>query len=365
MSKINQMNLRIPGPTPVTPEILVEMSNLMINHRGEEFRHLLDSITNRLKEVYQTSGDVHILTASGTGAMEAAIVNTLSPEDRVLAVTIGAFGDRFAKIADVYGADVITLRSQLGEPADPDKIKSCLNDDPSIKAVLVTHNETSTGVTNDLKTIAKIVKEDFGKLLLVDGISSIGSVPLETDNWKCDAIASASQKGWMVPPGLAFLSFSLDAWKANANALMPRFYFDLSYYKKYREIGQPPWTPNLSLFFALDKTLNLMLKEGLSNIHQRHAKVAQQFRDGVKELGLELLAKPECASDTITSVLMPGGIEVKDLLRTARLEHKVELAGGQQTLANKIFRIGHLGIVTNQEISQTLTAIKLSLDTLR
>ena len=365
MSNTSQTNLRIPGPTPVTPEILKEMSRFMINHRGDEFRRLIESVTVRLKKIYGTSEDLHILTASGTGAMEAAIVNTLSPGDPVLAITIGAFGDRFANIAEMYGANVKIIRSELGEAADPDTVKSCLNNHPDIKAVLVTHNETSTGVTNDLETIAKIVKNDFGKLLLVDGVSSVGSVPLKTDSWRCDAVASASQKGWMAPPGLAFLSFSLESWKANTYSTMPKFYFDLRQYKKYMEIGQPPWTPNLSLFFALDKTLDLMLAEGVDNIHSRHTKTAQKFRDGVQELGLKLLAKPECASDTITSVLLPDGIQVKEFLSIARLEHNVELAGGQQSLASKIFRIGHLGLVTDDEISQTLSAIKHSLEKLK
>jgi aspartate aminotransferase-like enzyme len=239
MSKISQTNLRIPGPTPVTPEILNEMSRFMINHRGDEFRSLIESVTARLKTIYQTNQDLYILTASGTGAMETAIVNTLSPGDSVLAITIGAFGDRFANIAETYGANVEILRSKLGEPADPDKVKAHLNSNPNIKAVLVTHNES----------------------------------------WKCDAVASASQKGWMAPPGLAFLSFSLEAWKANSYSNMPRFYFDLREYKKYMEIGQPPWTPNLSLFFALDKTLDLMLDEGVPNIHTRHTETAQKFRD--------------------------------------------------------------------------------------
>ncbi len=365
MSTSKPTNLRIPGPTPVTPEILKEMSRLMINHRGEEFRHLIESVTKRLKVIYETNQDLHILTASGTGAMETAIVNTLSPGDNVLAITVGAFGDRFAKIAEIYGADVTVLRSALGESADPEKVMSELNNNPNIKAVLVTHNETSTGVTNDVESIAKIVKQDFGKLLLVDGVSSVGSVPLKTDDWKCDAVASASQKGWMAPPGLAFLSFSLESWKANASSTMPKFYFDLREYKKYMEIGQPPWTPNLSLFFALDKALDLMLTEGMHNVHARHVKTAQKFRDGVQELGLELLAKTESASNTITSVILPEGIDAKEFLYIARTEHNVELAGGQQALANKIFRIGHLGLVTDDEITETISAIKHSLEKLK
>ena len=219
-------DLRIPGPTPCPDDILESMATPMINHRGPEFAELIERVTENAKLVLNTKNNLFFFTSSGTGSLEAAVVNTLSPGDRVLAITIGAFGDRFANIAEIYGASVTVLRSELGQAADPDKVTSCLNNDPDIKAVLVTHNETSTGVTNDLESISKIVKNDFGKLLLVDGVSSVGSVPLKTDSWKCDAVASASQKGWMAPPGLAFLSFSLESWKANAYSTMPRFYFD-------------------------------------------------------------------------------------------------------------------------------------------
>ncbi|MDD9994832.1 MAG: alanine--glyoxylate aminotransferase family protein [Dehalococcoidia bacterium] len=358
-------NLRIPGPIPVPGPILEEMGRPMINHRGPEFRDILLRVTERLRQVYATQGDVYVLSSSGTGAMEAAIVNTLSPGDRVLAVTGGAFGDRFARIAEVFGADVTVLRYPLGQPADPDGVRDSLNSDPTVKAVLVTHNETSTGVANDLASIASVVKGEFGKLLLVDGVSSVGSVPMFTDEWGCDVVASASQKGWMVPPGLAFVNFSADAWRAHAEASMPRYYFDAAEYKRYLEIGQPPWTPAISVFFALDRALGAMLDEGLSEVHARHARAAERVRQGVADLGLSLLPHPDHASDTITAVRVPEGINAAELLRVMRDEYDVVLAGGQQSLAGKIFRIGHLGMVSDEDIDGVLAALGATLQKLR
>ena len=350
-------NLRIPGPTPVPGSVLEEMGRPMINHRGPEFRDILLRITERLRQVCATRGDMYILSASGTGAMEAAVVNTLSPGDRVLAVTVGAFGDRFARIAEVFGADVSVLRYPLGEAADPDGVRRALAADASISAVLVTHNETSTGVANDLGAIASVAKGEFGKLLLVDGVSSVGSVPLPTDEWGCDVVVSASQKGWMAPPGLAFISLSHDAWVAHSAARMPRYYFDASEYKRYLEAGQPPWTPAVPVMYALDRALGMMLSEGMDSVHARHARTADRVRHGVADLGLELLPRPEHASDTITAVRVPEGTDAKEMLRTLREAHGVVLAGGQQSLAGRIFRIGHLGMVTDEEVDGVMAAL--------
>ena len=239
------MNLRLPGPIPVPEDILETMSRPMINHRGPQFAEMLHRVTDRLKQVFRTDGDVFILTSSGTGAMEAAIVNTLSPGDRVLCTSMGYFGDRFGEIASRYGADVRMLSFDPGAAVDPDAVRSALEGDPDVKAVLITHNETSTGVANDMEAIGGVVKGEFDRLLLVDGISSVCSLPLETDAWGCDVVATASQKGWMLPPGLAFLSFSAAAWEAHGQATMPRYYFDVEQYQHYFEMGQPPYTPAL------------------------------------------------------------------------------------------------------------------------
>ena len=337
----------------------------MINHRGPEFRDLLRRVTERAKQVYETRGDVYVLSSSGTGAMEAAVVNTLSPGDRVLAVTVGAFGDRFARIAEVFGADVRVLRYPPGRAADPQGVRDALRADPSISAVLTTHNETSTGVTNDLAQIAPIVKGEFGRLLLVDGVSSVGSVPLPTDEWGCDVVASASQKGWLVPPGLAFINMSQDAWRAHAVAAMPRFYFDASEYRRYLEIGEPPWTPSIPVMFALDRALDMMISEGLDAIHARTARAAGRVRQGVAQLGLDILPHPDDASDTVTAVKVPEGVDAGELLRMMRQDYDVVLAGGQQSLAGKIFRIGHLGMVTDAEIDGVMAALGETLRRLR
>ena len=352
------MNLRIPGPIPVPEDILEAMARPMSNHRGPEFKDMLYRVTDGLKHVFDTKGDVYILTASGTGAMEAAVVNTLSPGDKVLCASVGAFGDRFGEIARIYGAEVTMLSFALGEAVDPDEVRRSLAADSSIRAVLVTHNETSTGVANDLESISKVVKGEFDKLLLVDGISSLCSLPLETDNWGCDVVATASQKGWMLPPGLAFMSFSERAWQAHASATMPRFYFDMAQYKKYFEIGQPPYTPAVSVMYALDLALERILEEGMEGIFTRHADIGKFTRDGIKELGLTLFPDESVASDTVTAVKMPEGVEDKEFRGALRREHGVELAGGQASLQGKIFRIGHMGRTTRGEIQEALDALK-------
>ena len=281
--------LRVPGPTPCPPEVLQAMGWPMINHRGPEFKKMLYEVTDKLKEVYQTRNDLYILTGSGTGGLEAAVVNTLSPGDKVLSVSIGVFGDRWASIAKTFGAEVINLNFEWGRAADPEAVGEALRANPDVKAVLVTHNETSTGVTNDLGAISKVVK-DAGRLLLVDAISSLSSIDLPVDAWQCDVVISGSQKGWMVPPGLAFASVSPAAWQAFERAKMPRFYWDFGKARSYLEKGQNPWTPAVSVVFALSVALDMILKEGIQNIFQRHIRIGQMIREGIKALGLSMFA---------------------------------------------------------------------------
>ena len=353
-------NLRIPGPTPCPDAVLKEMSRQMINHRGPEFARLLNNVTDKLKQVFQTKNDVFLLTGSGTGGMEAAVVNSLSAGDKVLAVSIGVFGDRFAAIAKQFGADVIPLKYDWGKAADVADIRKALNKEPAIKAVLVTHNETSTGVTNDLAKISSAVKE-FDKLLLVDAISSLGSIDLPIDDWQCDVVVTGSQKGWMVPPGLAMVAVSQQAWQANAVATMPRFYWDFAKAKSYLEKGQTPWTPAVSVVFALDVALDMITKEGLDNVIARQAHIAQMTRDGVKALGLLLFADERYASNTVTSIAAPDGLDVLKMLKILREEHDTVLGGGQLHLSGKIFRIGHLGWVTEQDINMVLKSLMIVL----
>ena len=357
--KMPKQNLRVPGPTPVPDDILEALSQPMINHRGPEFVELISRTTEQLKQVFMTRSDLYILTASGTGALEASIVNTLSPGDKVLAATAGAFGDRFTEIARTYGAQVRELQFDWGAPVDPEAIRRALRDDSGIKAVLVTHNETSTGITHPLEDIAKVVKGEFDKLLLVDAVSSLGCVPLPVDGWRCDVVGTASQKGFMVPPGLAFVSVSEAGHAAQEAATMPRFYFDLQAAHRYLERGETPFTPNLTALYGLSLALDKLLDEGLENVYERHARIGHMTRDGIKSLGLELLAQDEeSASNTVTAVKLPDGIDGGKLVALARTEHNVVLAGGQGKLSGKVFRIGHLGHVSQEDIEEVLEALK-------
>jgi aspartate aminotransferase-like enzyme len=355
-----KMQLRVPGPTPCPPQALEAMGRQMINHRGGEFAKILNSVTNKLKQVFQTKGDVFLLTGSGTGGMEAAIVNTLSPGDKVLSLSNGYFSERFADIAEKYGAEVIRLSFEWGKAVDPDAVEKALKADGDIKAVLATHNETSTGMTNRLGEISAVVKK-FDKLFLVDAISSLGCINLPTDDWNCDIVITASQKGWMVPPGLAMVSVSEKAWQAHAQAKMPRYYWDFSKAKDFLQRGQTPWTPAVSIFYALNTTLDLMLSEGLNNIFARHARVAQIARNGVKSLGFSLFPEEEYASNTVTAVNAVDKVDIPKFIQLLREEYEVIIAGGQQKLSGKIFRIGHLGLVYEKDIKSVLEALDKAL----
>ncbi len=350
--------LRVPGPTPCPPEVLKAMAWQMVNHRGPEFHQLLTDVTADLQKVFQTKNDVLLLTGSGTGGLEAAVVNTLSPGDKILSVSMGVFGDRWANITKEFGADVVAMKVEWGKAADPEAIRKAIKDNPGVKAVLVTHNETSTGVTNDLAAISKVVK-DSGKLLIVDAISSLGSINLPVDEWKCDVVITASQKGWMVPPGMAMVSVSPEAWQAHAAAKMPRFYWDFTRAKKnFDEKKENPWTPAISIVYAFSVALKMMLKEGIENVFARHARVGKMTRDGIKKLGLPLFADPAHASNTVTAVGIPAGLDGKKFRQILREQYKVVLAGGQQTLDGKIFRIGHLGLVDEKDVKEILTSIE-------
>jgi aspartate aminotransferase-like enzyme len=353
--------LRIPGPTPCPPEVLQASARQMINHRGAEFHKMLQDVTEKMKQVYQTKNDLYLLTGSGTGGLEAAVVNMLSPKEKALFVSIGVFGDRWASIAKTFGADVVKLDFEWGKPADPDAVKKAIAANPDVKAVFITHNETSTGVTNDMAALAKAVK-GAGKLLVVDAISGMSSLDLPVDKLGLDVVISGSQKGWMVPPGMAMVSISADGWKAVAQAKMPRFYWDFTQAKKYYEKYENPWTPAVSIVYAFDAALNMILKEGLQNVFARHMKIGKMMRDGAKAMGLQLLVEKKYASNTVTAVKVPeamgDGKKFREILRD---EYKIVITGGQGKLDGKIFRIGHMGFVSEKEIKELLEAMRVTL----
>jgi aspartate aminotransferase-like enzyme len=338
--------------------VLRALGRQMINHRGPEFAALIRSVTAGLKAAFHTRHDVLVLTSSGTGGLEAAVVNTLSPGERCLVIAIGVFGERVAQIARAFGADVVRLDFPYGQAADLDRVRQTLRAEPKVSTVFVTHNETSTGVTNDLALLSKVIKGEFGKTLVVDGISSIGSVPCPMDEWGIDIAISGSQKGWMAPPGLAMVGVSPRGWETAARAKMPRTYFDLAAAKKSLDKDETPWTPGITTLYGLQAGLELMLKEGMPAVYARHAAIGAHTRTRVKELGLELFADERHASNTVTCVKVPPGIEWKAVSKTLREQNQVTLAGGQGSMTGKVFRIGHLGWVKTEEIDQVAQALK-------
>lgn len=355
--------LMLPGPTPVPPGVLRALAKPMINHRGPEFKALLEDVSRGLKEVFRTKNEVFILSSAGTGAMEAAVANFVSPGEKVLVISIGVFGDRFAEIARRFGAQVEKIDFKWGTAADPGVLEERMKADSKheIKAVFVTHNETSTGVTNNLPEL-RAAMGDHPAIFIVDAVSSLGAMELETDAWNLDVVVAGSQKSFMIPPGLSFIAVSQRAWEVNARCTNARFYWDIQAARKYAEKGQTPFTPAIPQITALAEALRMMKDEGLENIFIRHRKLRDMVRQGVRALGLELLAKDDVASAAVTSVLAPSGIEANTIRKVLRERFNVVVAGGQKELDNKIFRIGHLGCVQELDVIAVLAALEMALN---
>jgi aspartate aminotransferase-like enzyme len=352
-------NLRIPGPTALPPSVREAGGRPMINHRGPEFAALLDRIVADMKPFFGTTGDPVVLTAAGTGGLEAAVVNTLSPGDRVLAISIGSFGNRFAKIAEAYGADVTRLDVEWGHAADPGAVRAHLAANGDYRAVLLTHNETSTGVMNPVAELGPAIRDAApDALILVDTVSSLGAVPFELDAWGIDVAVTGSQKAWMAAPGLAMVAASDRAWEAMETARMPRFYLDLRAHRESLATGQTPWTPAIAVAFQVDEGIRLMQAEGAEAIFARHEACAAAARAGLDALGFSLFADPAHASRTVTAVTLPPDVDWKTFngdLKAAKLV----LAGGQGKLTGQIFRLGHLGSVTLDEILGAIGTLEL------
>jgi len=343
-------NLRIPGPTVLPPAVMAAGGRQMINHRGPEFAALLQRIVHRMRPFFGTEAEIVALTTAGTGALEAAVVNVLSPGDRVVAVTGGAFGDRFAKVAEVYGADVRRLEVEWGRAATPAAVRAALLEEPAVKAVLLTHNETSTGVTNPIPELAAVIRDVTPEaLILVDAISALGAVPFAMDAWGLDLVVTGSQKAWMSAPGMAFAAVAERAWAAMETARMPRFYFDLRRARESAASGQTPWTPAVAVLYQVDEGLRLMEEETPAAIFARHAACAAATRAGLLALGFSLLADPSHASQTVTAAWVPEDLDWKAYNGELKLRGLV-VAGGQGKLKGLIFRIGHLGSVEVEEI---------------
>jgi len=351
------MNLRIPGPVTVPDDILDVAGNQMIDHRGPQFAAMQRRIINNLNACFQTKNDVLLFTASGTGGLESAIVNTLSPGDPVLAFVAGEFGERIARIAQTYGANVNKIKFENGQGIDPARVAQELKNAPQTKAVLVTHNETSTGIMHPLQAIANAVRANSDAVLIVDGVSSMLTADAQIDNWGIDVMVSASQKAWACPPGVAMLSVSERAWKMHANAKTPRFYFDWTETKSWLEKGQTPFTPAVSVYYALDLALEKILAEGLQNVFARHARIAALTREQAKSLGFRMFGDERYASNAVTALYAPDGVDTEALRKIAREEYDLIIGGGQGPMRGKIIRIGHLGWVSEAEIHDCFAVI--------
>jgi aspartate aminotransferase-like enzyme len=353
----SEPNLRIPGPTSLPPSVRAAGGRQMINHRGPEFKELLGRLQAGMKPYFGTTGDIAILSCAGTGGLEAAVVNTLSPGDRVLAVSIGAFGDRFAKIAEAFGANVDKVAAEWGWAAAPDEVRERLGM-AGYKAVLLTHNETSTGVMNPIPELAAAIRDVAPEILiLVDTVSSLGAVPFDMDGWGIDVVATASQKAWMAAPGLAMVAASERAREAMQTAKMPRFYLDLQKHFDAMTSGETPWTPAVAVAFQVDEGIRLMQEEGQEAVFARHVACAAATQAGLEALGFELLAERPHRSRTVTAAWLPDGVDWQAFNGPIK-QRGVVLAGGQGKLTGKVFRVGHLGQVELTDILDALLAIE-------
>ncbi len=352
--------LMIPGPTPVPPTVTAAISMPIIGHRTENFAQMHEKIVKKVQKVFQTKNDIFILTNTGTGALETAIANTVSPGDKVLALITGNFGERFAKIAKAYGGDVIEVNFGYGNDVDLEVVKKKLGENSDVKVVLATQNETSTGVCNDIEGIGALVAKTPA-LLLVDGVSGVGGIEIKVDEWGVDMLCTASQKAFMLPPGLAMVSVSDKAREAVNDNKSPRFYFSIPAFKKVYDKWNTAYTPSVSLFYGLDAALDMMLAEGMENVYKRHAILAKAIRAAVKALGLKLLAEDSCASNVLTGVWGPENIGADDLRKIIKNNYGVTFAGGQGPLKGKAFRIAHMGFCDKMDVIIAVSALEMGL----
>jgi len=358
-----QTQLRIPGPTPLPERVVRSMNRPMIDHRGPEFAAILAEITAGAKRVFKTKNDLLLLTSSGTGGLESAVANLVSPGDEVVAALCGNFGERFAALAAAYGANVVRLEFEWGQPVDPDDLKVVLQRHPKAQVVLLTHNETSTGLTNPLRELAQTARS-AERVVVVDGVSSISSIDIETDSWGVDVAVSGSQKGWMAPPGIALVSVSERAWAQQAKARSPRFYFDWKEAKTWAEKGMTPFTPAVPVAFALQEGLRMLQEEGLNKVYERHQRLARAIQAGLQALGFQLFAQDGYRSNTVTSAVPPPGLDVAALRSLLDTKYGVVIAGGQGKMTGKMVRVGHLGAVAEGDVVQVIWAMEQALEEL-
>lgn len=348
-----------PGPTPVPESVMLRMAEPIIHHRNPEFQEILASVNQNLKYVFQTSGPVLTLTCSGTGGVEATFVSLFSPGDRVISVNGGKFGERWVKMPQAFGLNVTEIKTEWGRAVQPDEILGALRKHPEARAVYVVHSETSTGTAADIRTIARVIRENSNALVCVDGITAIGAHELRFDEWGIDVCVTGSQKGLMIPPGLAFVALSERAIKAMETSKLPKFYFDLRKALKSFEKNDTPWTPAISLIVGLDAALKMIRAEGMENVWTRHKRLASGLRSGIEAMGLKLFS--DSPSYAVTPVWVPDGVEWKSFNNILKLENGITIAGGQDEFAGKIFRVSHLGYYDDLDMITVVAAIERTL----
>ncbi len=352
--------LLAPGPTPVPPEVLSAMSEPIIHHRSPEFAEIMKEVLEGLKWLFQTKNTVMILTSSGTGGMDAAVSNFLSPGDRAICVRGGKFGERWSEICEAYGVIPVNIDVPWGEAVKAEAIRSALEKDPSIKAVYVQASETCSASVHPIKEIAEIIRDHKDTILVVDAITAIGVMDIPVDAWGIDVCVTGSQKALMLPPGMAFISVSDKAWGFNESSTCPRFYFNLKKEKAKADAGQTNFTSPVSMIIGLRKVLKMMKQEGLENIFARHARLAEATRKALRSLGLRMLSE-KSPSNAVTGVYLPDGIDGGAFNKKLREEYGVTIAGGQAQLKGKVFRIAHLGYADTLDVVNAIAAVERGL----
>ncbi|MBI4428396.1 MAG: alanine--glyoxylate aminotransferase family protein [Ignavibacteriales bacterium] len=348
-----------PGPTPVPESVMLKMAEPMIHHRHPEFTELFTRVNNNLRYLFQTSGDVLTLTSSGTGSMDAVVCNLHQPGETAVFVNGGKFGERWGEILRAYGMHAVEVSVEWGSSVSADQIADALKGNPAVKAVYLTQSETSTGAATDVKTIAREVHKNCEAAVVVDGITAVGAMELRMDEWGIDAVVTGSQKGLMIPPGLAFLALSERAWRMTEKSTLPKYYFDLIKAKKAVRDNDTPWTPAVSLVIGVDKALEMIRSEGIENVWKRHDRLARSIRSSAQALGLSVLAK--CPSNALTAITIPDSLDAKAFNRTLKNKYGITVAGGQGHFKGKIIRISHLGYYDEFDMTAIVSALELTL----
>lgn len=350
--------LLTPGPTPIPPEVAQKESLPIIHHRTSEFEKVFAEVSEGLKYIFQTKNDVFSIASSGTGAMEASVINILSPGDEALVASCGNFGERWSKILEAYGLKPVKIEAQWGKAVNPSDVEKALKQNPKIKAVYTTFTETSTGVVNDLKALGEVVSKTDA-VLVVDAISGLGGQDLRTDEWKIDVVVSGSQKGLMLGPGLSFVCLSPKAWKLVEQSKLPKFYFDFKKMKKTFAERQTPFTPAVTLLVALAEAIKMIKEKGLENVYKDSNLLARATRAGMKAIGFELFCESPC--DVVTAASVPAGVEGGKIVKLLREKYGVSIAGGQGALKGKIIRFAHMGYIGKADILVGFSCLEMVL----